>query len=70
MDRLMHLMLRGSIVGLISACVVVALTFLYSAMFAMIGLRWHTAAVTFLLALACALAITQLWRYRNDLIYC
>lgn len=69
LDRMMQWLLRGSVVGLISACVVVALTFLYSAMFAMIAARWQSAALLLALAIACAMAIWQLWRYRNDLVY-
>lgn len=69
LDQLLYLLLRSSILGLVAACLVVATTFLYSAMFDLIGGRWQSAAVSLTLACCCATAFTQLWRYRNDLIY-
>lgn len=69
LDRLMQRVLRGTVVALIAACVVVALTFLHAAMFALIATRWQSAASLLALAMGCAVGFVQLWRYRNDLVY-
>jgi hypothetical protein len=69
MDRLLSTLLRGLILTLITTCIVVAMTFLYSAMFSMIQGKTQTSAVSLGLALACGLGISALWRHRGDLMY-
>jgi hypothetical protein len=69
MDRLLNVLLRGCVVTLMFTCVVTTLTFLYSALFALIGGRLEPAGVSVALALTGSAGVYLLCRYRNDLVY-
>jgi hypothetical protein len=67
-DRVLALLLKASVIGMITACVFAAMTFLYNSFFDIVGGHAQPAATSFGLACACAVAIWLLCRYRDDLI--